>query len=509
MNFTVLPTRSYAPSTRASHVYLIKDDWNDWFKFRTMFYVVYTDEENKNHDIGHVKIAKFGMESGGVEIPTNFEKLDDTFFSVGQDDSYYLNLNKLGSTIRDEILSSLNDIAKSETIYDKAIDEEVTKESLLRDISISSVIGQFRRIANGGSRLTEYEFKYILPKLDDSQERTILSFHVEPESNPPTNIHVLIGRNGVGKTQMLTRMRDSFFSQEENAVSSIYGGFEFNIANNEYADGSFSNLVFVTFSAFDGSNPYPNKTNKNINYAYVGLKQEASDEGTNRPPKDLQTLSNEFSESLSKCRIGAKKYRLNNALQILEADPLFKEYNISDIQNAAEAVYKSKAREIFSKLSSGHKIVLLTISRLVETVEEKTLVLMDEPETHLHPPLLSAFIRALSDLLIDRNGVAIIATHSPVVLQEVPKSCVLMLRRSGNHTVSERLDIESFGESVGILTYKVFGLEVTQSGFHSLLLDAVRKYNNYDRIVRSFDNEIGQEAKAIIRGLLANNSEQQ
>jgi predicted ATP-dependent endonuclease of OLD family len=72
-------------------------------------------------------------------------------------------------------------------------------------------------------------------------------------------------------------------------------------------------------------------------------------------------------------------------------------------------------------MSSGHAIVLLTITRLVATVEEKTLVLLDEPESHLHPPLLSAFIRALSDLLYDRNGVAIIATHSPVVLQESSK----------------------------------------------------------------------------------------
>lgn len=59
----------------------------------------------------------------------------------------------------------------------------------------------------------------------------------------------------------------------------------------------------------------------------------------------------------------------------------------------------------------------------------KTLVLIDEPESHLHPPLLSAFIRALSDLLLDRNGLSIIATHSPVVLQEVPKRCVWKINR--------------------------------------------------------------------------------
>ena len=72
-------------------------------------------------------------------------------------------------------------------------------------------------------------------------------------------------------------------------------------------------------------------------------------------------------------------------------------------------------------MSSGHAIVFMTITRLVEKVDERSLVLLDEPESHLHPPLLSALIRALSDLLVSRNAIAIIATHSPVVLQEVPQ----------------------------------------------------------------------------------------
>ena len=118
----------------------------------------------------------------------------------------------------------------------------------------------------------------------------------------------------------------------------------------------------------------------------------------------------------------------------------------------ADAQFKKRASGLFGKLSSGHKIVLLTVTRLVETVEERTLILLDEPEAHLHPPLLSAFVRALSNLLIDRNGVAIIATHSPVVLQEVPRNCVWKVRRTGRHVNAERPEIETFGENVGVLT---------------------------------------------------------
>jgi predicted ATP-dependent endonuclease of OLD family len=141
---------------------------------------------------------------------------------------------------------------------------------------------------------------------------------------------------------------------------------------------------------------------------------------------------------------------------------------------------------------------------LVETVEEKTLVLLDEPEAHLHPPLLSAFVRALSDLLVNRNGVAIIATHSPVVLQEVPQSCVWKIRRSGRELIAERPEQETFGENVGVLTREIFGLEVTDSGFHTLLKSAVENATDYADVVRRFDGQVGGEAKAIIRSLMAN-----
>ena len=111
-------------------------------------------------------------------------------------------------------------------------------------------------------------------------------------------------------------------------------------------------------------------------------------------------------------------------------------------------------------------------------------------------------MRALADLLIDTNGVGIIATHSPVVLQEVPKSCVYKLRRNGKEAIAERLKIESFGENVGVLTQEVFGLEVTESGFHSILKKVVENNDSYLDALAEFEGELGLEAKAILRTLI-------
>jgi hypothetical protein len=276
---------------------------------------------------------------------------------------------------------------------------------------------------------------------------------------------------------------------------------------------TFANLVSVSFSAFDEFEPLPVRQNKasGLQYSYIGLKEAESSAGEPGTPLWSRAgLAMEFVNSVKICRQGARIDRWLRALRMLEADPIFADVQ-ADIAELAQGTgpdgeddnLKSRASGVFRRLSSGHKIVLLTVTRLVETVEERSLVLLDEPEAHLHPPLLSAFIRALSDLLINRNGVAIIATHSPVVLQEVPKSCVWKVRRTGQAVVAERPEIETFGENVGVLTRDVFGLEVTQSGFHKLISDAVDEAHLYDDVVEHFDGHLGGEALAIARALVA------
>ena len=124
---------------------------------------------------------------------------------------------------------------------------------------------------------------------------------------------------------------------------------------------------------------------------------------------------------------------------------------------------------------------------------------MDEPEGHLHPPLLSAFIRALSDLLSELNGAAIIATHSPIILQEVPKDCVWKLIRHGKISRAERPQIETFGQDIISLTSDVFGLEVDRSGFHKLLEELVKQHNDYHSVMKVLNYQLGTEGRALLK----------
>jgi energy-coupling factor transporter ATP-binding protein EcfA2 len=511
--FTVISVGQVSPKPEMETAYLLEDNWDDWFAYSTMYTLKVCDAKGVMHRIGSVKIGQAGMrpDQRRPDLEPSFERLGEEFFSLGQDDTYYESLNQLGAELRDQVLTGLCDMAFDPQRLETALKEKVTGVSLLRSVTRATVQGQYARLAQGGVRLSRYNFTYAGPRKPRSTAPSIeLTFVVEPESMPPSNIHVLIGRNGVGKTYLLNNMSRSLVEQSSSPEQ--VGAFEGGEANQ--GQDLFANLVSVTFSAFDPFEPLPNRRDRSegLPCAYVGLKRiGTTSDGKPLAPKSPDSLSREFSASILVCRSqSARLSRWRRALHMLEADPIFKAADVvslADEELEADAdmdALKARARKLFSNLSSGHKIVLLTITRLVETVEERTLVLLDEPEAHLHPPLLSAFVRALSDLLVNRNGVAIVATHSPVIIQEVPSQCVWKIWRNGRIVQAERPTIETFGENVGVLTREVFGLEVTDAGFHQLLREATRDEEDFDEVVAKFDRKLGGEARALIRALMVN-----
>jgi len=490
-----------------NQAFLFTDRWDDWGKFRTQFYLRVVDENGVVHDIGSVKIGQTGLRPAGVvepgqrapEIPNSFDALGDNFFSLGQGEDYYVSLNGLNEQLRQGVLRGLRDVAFNLTIFEANVDETVMYESLLRGVHAANVRSRLNRLTRGDASLTRFHFRYRLP-LPGDMPPAVMDFEVVPESVPPTNVHVLIGRNGVGKTQCMRGLVEALLGRENPETP--MGALE--LIADDFEVWSFAGLVLVSFSAFDDFDLRPQESDA-IGAAQVGLRRRTEIQGQERlglksPPE----LAVDFRTSLARCRLGLTAQRWRDAVRTLETDDLFAEANVTALLDQPVGPdWDEKAEDLFKRLSSGHAIVLLTVTRLVELVDEKTLVLLDEPEGHLHPPLLSAFIRCLSDLLVKRNGVAIIATHSPVVLQEVPQLCAWKLRRSRDVSVVERPTVETFGENIGLLTREVFGLEVTRAGFHQLLRNAVTEGRSYDDVVAHFNEQLGSEARAIVQALIA------
>ena len=510
LTFQVLPLRRPAPKSSPGVVQLIPGDWDD-FSFKTSFQAVTYTIGGKRLELGSVKIGYVDQPKGWTNdlIPKEFESLPTGWFSLGQDVEYYKKIfDELGSDERKSILLALGDVVACEDFLTKALKHEVFGSSLMRSVSLSAINGQFKRVLAGLLVLTEFEFSYRDP--GDARHAAIdLDFHVKPASKPPTNVHVLIGRNGVGKTTLLNNMVSAIITHEGNEVPN--GRFYENVTWKGLVPlptNYFSSVVSVSFSAFDPFVPPTDRPDRSrgVAYFYIGMKsaRSSSEGNTQTPPKTDSDLAGDFVESLRSCLSQpAKRDRWRIAIERLESDKNFADMNLGQLLELESPSAIEKAQSLVGKMSSGHAIVLLTITKLVDTVEEKTLVLMDEPESHLHPPLLSAFTRALSDLLHNRNGLAIIATHSPVVVQEVPNSCVWKLTRIRTEGRADRPERETFGENVGVLTRDIFGLEVSKSGFHAMLQAAVDGYGTFDSIMKEYDEQLGFEAQGILRSMIA------
>jgi energy-coupling factor transporter ATP-binding protein EcfA2 len=103
-------------------------------------------------------------------------------------------------------------------------------------------------------------------------------------------------------------------------------------------------------------------------------------------------------------------------------------------------------------LSSGEKILLQLVLWLFTAGKEGVfpkLLILDEPDAHLHPSMTQQFLDVISDVLVDKHGVrVIISTHSPSTVALAPDGSVFQLERDG-HTI---VPITSRSDIVSVLT---------------------------------------------------------
>src|SRR5260370_17371815 len=187
MRFKVIPNESKTPNEGREVAYLCTDNWDDWFEFSTLYVLTYFDFGGVKHDIGGVKIGQFDMveKQRRPKLPTSFPRLNDRFFSLGQDADYYEEIGKLGPETARGLLASLNDIVADEELYQRAREERVTGTSLMRSVNERTIVGQFRRIVSGGARLTDYTFRYTGPaRIDPEFDPVTLAVELQPSSKP-------------------------------------------------------------------------------------------------------------------------------------------------------------------------------------------------------------------------------------------------------------------------------------------------------------------------------------
>lgn len=517
---------SIAEANKSGVVYLIYNNWDDYSYCTTFTAYFKTKSELRLIELGIVKIGCLslhekvnagksinGYSSYSIKelIPSNiFFKLDEDFFSLGQDIDYYKNVNKYLCDENVQYYECIKDLAfdydRFNELYNQR--EVCLINSLMRSLYKSSV-EQFNRIIKGEAELTEYTFSinYQNEKID---------INVTPKSLPPTNIHVLIGRNGVGKSWLLHSIACSLLESCAVDVNELEESDKYSISEKFHIDcikESFAGIIGMSFSVFDDSLAIDimNKNEKSEReienfrkvYKYIGSIYKSQKDGKKKI-KSVEGMANEFIEALKK--IANNKNKRDNYIETcnyLNNDSMFYDNGFIKMLDdfLLKRIEENEVIKYFKRLSSGHMIIILSLTLLAESIYEKTIVLIDEPETHLHPPLLSTYIRALSFLLLKKNAVAIIATHSPIVLQEVPSSCVNKISRTGEYMQFDKISIESFATNTDSLIREVFGLEVIKTGFYQLIKQELA--DSFDESLDKFEGQVGFLGKVLMQSLLS------
>lgn len=130
---------------------------------------------------------------------------------------------------------------------------------------------------------------------------------------------------------------------------------------------------------------------------------------------------------------------------------------LSQVDEARDVTFLSE-RRVPAQLSSGEQTYLRFALHFLCFIERATLIVIDEPETHLHPNLISGFMLMLREVLEKTCSMALIATHSPFVVREVAREAVHIYKESKSGGIEIfRPMLKTLGASIDEISDAVFG----------------------------------------------------
>ena len=157
------------------------------------------------------------------------------------------------------------------------------------------------------------------------------------------------------------------------------------------------------------------------------------------------------------------------------------------------------------KLSSGQNIILYMVTEILSHIRFDSLILYDEPETHLHPNAISTLMNTLFDLVKRFQSFCVIATHSPLIIQEIPSRNIFVIEREDNSASIRGLERESLGENLTVITQDIFGNAEVAKHFVTTIQDLITKGKTYSQIIELLESDhlpITSNIKLYIKALL-------
>lgn len=476
-------------------VELSTDNWND-YGFETSFSLYYINNQGTKKHIGEVKIHTLENPHTRKVIPNSFDTLDESYCSLGQSMNFYRELSLLPDDVYKQILIGLRDIVFNKDIYENYPNKQGITDSLFRSSEANKVFksayDKYFLDKEVEDEIFNFNFKFIPPY---SPCENTINFNFEKSSFLPNRMNILVGKNGTGKTQLLSKFADALCGKSKKTAE-LFEPPQIPL---------FSKVIAVSFSAFDDfRKPYEDKESINED-EYLNESYEIKEIEKLSKKRKLNNyvycgIQDDKGKTLSLREL--KHHGQRNLLKIIERD-INSKNKINYLETWKEVLlnieipsnYLDEPETIFSSnLSSGQNILVSIITEVIANIEDESILIFDEPELHLHPNAVSNLVRMLYHLLEEFNSYAIISTHSPLIVQEIPSIYINKLERTEEDILLiNKLSLETFGENISAIVNEIFNVREVESNYKSLLKKAISD-KSFEEIIEMFPNGLSLHA---------------
>jgi predicted ATPase len=151
--------------------------------------------------------------------------------------------------------------------------------------------------------------------------------------------------------------------------------------------------------------------------------------------------------------------------------------------------------------SSGELHILYTFISILSSIEQNSLILIDEPEISLHPNWQIKYIPFLQEFFKEYNSCHfIIASHSHFMVSDldVTNSTIIAMRydQEKNMTYPETLDMNTYALSAENILYNIFNTRTTNNYYLDLelhkVLNLISKENSDINEIKNIYNNLEQ-----------------
>lgn len=432
--------------------------WDD-YGCKTRYFLKYFQAPNECEFIGMVKIMNRDNDVTYGTIESGITNLQQNFCSLGQDLAYYRRIKDvLGPEYRNFLLA-FRDAACFSQICDDFYETSTFRASLIRESSADKALQMARYVLAGYSESEKFDFIFKAEIPYYKQDLLSIRFNFERIDHPRNlnRIVALIGNNGVGKTTVLSQLAECLVKNEVERFSPH--------------PPLFTKIIAISYSIFD---KFFNIESSSFNYVYCGIQHKKKRIMTENEILERSRISLKLIEKLGRNK------DFYNLIGLLLNDEM-----IDLLRTEPERINIDAFSDLYPKLSSGQSMLMNMIIEIVANIRINSLLLLDEPEIHLHPKGITQITEIVNYICNQYKSCCVMATHSSLIIQELlSRNVIIIDTEVDGSPIVRDMRIESFGENLTTITEDVFGRNSMTNSYIQTVKDIVKNSNDFDDVLQ-------------------------